>query len=180
MFRYLGDITDVAHYIIENFVIDRCIAIDQTLGNGSDCDFLSGKFKKVYAFDIQSTAIEKYKKKNKENVILIMDSHENIANYIKEEVDVAIYNLGFLPGGDKSITTHAESTLKSVEDTLKILKSGGFVLIAVYTGHNAGQYESEELIKYVGCLPKNKFGVMLHKVINRSENAPYLLVIEKK
>lgn len=180
MFRYLGNITDLAHYIIENFVIDKNVAIDETLGNGGDCDFLSENFKKVYAFDIQSKAIDEYKKRCKGNVTLICDSHSNIEEYIKEEVDVAIYNLGFLPGGDKSITTKAESTLKSIESTLKILKSGGFAIIAVYVGHNEGLHESEELLKYASSLSKDKFGVMIHKVINRSDKAPYLLVIEKK
>lgn len=180
MFRYLGDITDLSHYIIKNFVIDKNIAVDETLGNGGDCDFLSENFKKVYAFDIQSQAIEQYKKRCKDNVTLICDSHANVEEYINEEVDVAIYNLGFLPGGDKSITTKAVSTLKSIEGTLKILKSGGFAIIAVYVGHNEGVHESEEVLKYASSLPKDKFGVMLHKVINRSEKAPYLLVVEKK
>jgi hypothetical protein len=180
MFRYLGDITDLSHYIIKNFALDKNIAVDETLGNGGDCDFLSENFKKVYAFDIQVEAIEQYKKRNKDNVRLICDSHENIEKYIKEEIDVAIYNLGFLPGGDKSITTQAESTLKSIQGTLKILKSGGFAIITVYIGHNEGFCESEEVLKYVSYLPKDKFGVMLHKVINRSDKAPYLLVVEKK
>lgn len=180
MFKYLGDITELSHYIISNFVKYKGVALDATLGNGGDCDFLSENFQKVYAFDIQSSAIENYKNRNKNNVNLILDSHENIEEYINEEIDVAIYNLGFLPGGDKEITTLAESTLKSIKETLKILKNGGFALIAVYVGHNEGQRESEELLKYASSLPKNSFGVMLHRVINRSENAPYLLVIEKK
>lgn len=180
MFKYLGNITDLSHYIIENFVVDKNIAVDETLGNGGDCDFLSESFKKVYAFDIQSVAIEEYKKKNKDNVKLICDSHENIEKHITEEIDVAIYNLGFLPGGDKSITTEAESTLKSIKETLKILKNGGFAIISVYIGHNEGLRESEQILKYASSLPKDKYGVMIHKVINRSERAPYLLVIEKK
>ncbi len=180
MFKYLGNITDLAHYIIENYVIDRDVAVDETLGNGGDCDFLSKNFKKVYAFDIQPLAIENYRRRCNDNVTLILDSHENVREYIKEEIDVAIYNLGFLPGGDKTITTHAESTLKSIVKTLEIIKSGGFAIIAVYCGHNEGLQESEEVMKLVRSLPKSRFGVMLHKVINRSENAPYLLVIEKK
>jgi len=48
MFKYLGNITDLSHYIIENFVVDKNIAVDETLGNGGDCDFLSESFKKVY------------------------------------------------------------------------------------------------------------------------------------
>lgn len=180
MFKYLGNITDLSHHIIDNYVENKNVALDGTLGNGGDCDFLSDKFHKVYAFDIQETAIEEYKKKNKDNVALILDSHENIDKYISEGVDVAIYNLGFLPGGDKSITTMVDSTLKSIESALNLLNSGGFLIIAVYVGHEEGAKEGEALLQYTSKLPKSKYGVMLHKVLNRSELSPYLLVIEKK
>lgn len=180
MFNYLGNITDLSHHIIDSYVNNKVVALDGTLGNGGDCDFLSEKFEKVYAFDIQSKAIEEYRKKSKGNVTLILDSHERVNEYIKEEIDTAIFNLGFLPGGDKSITTKVHSTLKSIEYTLNLLKSGGILIIVVYVGHEEGAKESEALLKYTRNLPKNKFGVMLHKVINRSETSPYMLLIEKK
>lgn len=180
MFKYLGNITDLSHHIIENYVESKGVALDGTLGNGGDCDFLSNHFEKVYAFDIQKSAIEEYKKKEKSNVSLILDSHEHIDKYVKEGIDAAIYNLGFLPGGDKSITTMTNSTLKSVESGLNLLNNGGILIIAVYVGHEEGAKEGEALLKYTKELPKNKYGVMLHKVINRSELSPYMLVIEKK
>lgn len=180
MFKYLGNITDLSHHIIESFIENKNVALDGTLGNGGDCDFLSDKFKKVYAFDIQEAAVENYKLKNRDNVSLILDSHENITAYINEGIDAAIYNLGFLPGGDKSITTKTNSTLKSIEGALSLLNNGGILIIAVYVGHEEGSKEGEALLKYTSELPKNKFGVMLHKVINRSELSPYMLVIEKK
>lgn len=180
MFKYLGNITDLSHHIIDSFVDNKIVALDGTLGNGWDCDFLSEKFEKVYAFDIQERAIEQYKQKGKENVSLIFDSHENVEQYITEGIDAAIYNLGFLPGGDKSVTTKASSTLKSIEATLKLLNSGGLLIIAVYVGHEEGAKEGEALLQYTSKLPKNKFGVMLHKVLNRNESSPYMLVIEKK
>lgn len=180
MFNYLGNITDLSHHIIKSFVNNKNVALDGTLGNGGDCDFLSENFKRVYAFDIQETAIENYKKKNKNNVTLIMDSHENVKEYISNGIDGAIFNLGFLPGGDKSITTKTDSTLKAIEHTIDLLNSGGMLIIAIYVGHEEGAREGEMLMEYTSKLPKNKFGVMLHKVINRSNSAPYMLVIEKK
>jgi 3-deoxy-D-arabino-heptulosonate 7-phosphate (DAHP) synthase len=180
MFKYVGDISNLAHHIIEAYIGSGNAAIDGTLGNGFDCDFLSEKFKKVYAFDIQNIAIENYSRKSKENVILINDSHDNIKKYINEEIDVAMYNLGFLPGGDKNITTEAEGTIKSIKQALELLKSGGFITIAVYIGHDSGKKESEELLAFVSQLSKKHFGVMTHNFINRSKDAPYLIVIEKK
>lgn len=180
MFKYLGNITDLSHYIIENFVDNKGIALDGTLGNGGDCDFLSKIFDKVYAFDIQNEVIENYRNKNIHNVNLILDSHSNVKKHIKEQLDVAIFNLGFLPGGNKNITTMVDSTLKAIEDTLSLIKSGSILIIVVYPGHGEGKKESDALLNYTKALPKNEFGVMIHKVINRSEYAPYMLVIEKK
>lgn len=180
MFKYVGDISKIAHNIIKSYSENNNVALDGTLGNGFDCNFLSELFKTVYAFDIQSTAIENYAKKNKENVILINDSHENITTYIKEDIDVAMFNLGFLPGGDKSITTKSESTIKSINSTLELLRSGGIITIAVYVGHDEGKKESVELLTFISQLPKDIFGVMTHRFVNRNDNAPFLIVIEKK
>ena len=73
----------------------------------------------------------------------------------EEGIDAAIYNLGFLPGGDKGITTMTNSTLKSVESVLNLLNSGGILIIAVYVGHEEGAKEGEALLKYTKELPKN-------------------------
>lgn len=180
MFNYLGNITDLSHHIVKEFGRSYNIAIDATLGNGGDCDFLSESFEKVYAFDIQEAAVEQYKLKNKSNVEVIKDSHSNMKEYIKDAVDVIMFNLGFLPGGDKTITTKTETTLIAIKDSLELLKSGGLLLIAVYVGHEEGEKEGKELMDFLSKLSKAQYGVMLHKVINRSSQAPYLLVIEKK
>lgn len=180
MFKYVGNITDLAHHIISSYCSNFDVAVDETLGNGYDSDFLLAKFKKVYAFDIQEIVIENYKKKNISNLKLVHDSHENIDEYVKEGIDVAMYNLGFLPGGDKNITTMYESTLNSISKTLKLIKSNGLVTIAIYCGHEEGAIEYEKIIDYTKKLPKNQFGVMIHSYLNRDESSPKLIVIEKK
>ena len=40
MFKYVSDISDLSHSIIENHLEKRVVAIDATLGNGYDTDFL--------------------------------------------------------------------------------------------------------------------------------------------
>ncbi|HAG45094.1 MAG TPA: rRNA methylase [Clostridium sp.] len=180
MFKYVSDVSSLSQYIIRNYSIDHDVAIDGTLGNGYDTDFLSSFFNKVYSFDVQDIAIEKYSDKKKKNVILIKDCHSKLKEYVKESVDVVMYNLGFLPGGDKSITTEVSTTLTSIESSVEILKSGGIITIAIYIGHEEGEKEKNEILKYVSSLPKDKYGAMLHKVLNRSEKAPQLIVIEKK
>jgi SAM-dependent methyltransferase len=180
MFRYVSDVSNLSHYIIKNFCKSFDCAIDATLGNGHDTDFLKDYFRKVYAFDIQRSAIENYMNRNTGNIELIHDSHENLAEYIKEEIDCIVFNLGFLPGGDKNITTKRDSTLKGINSSLNILKNGGIITIALYSGHAEGKEESEALLSWAATLSKNQYGVMHHTFINRSNNPPSLLVVEKK
>ena len=90
-----------------------------------------------------------------------------------------MYNLGFLPGGDKDLTTVYESTLKSIEKALLLLNPQGILTIAIYPGHQAGKLEKEHLLDYCRKLPKHKFGVLYSQFVNRQNNPPELLIIEK-
>lgn len=179
MYKYVGDISCIAHDIIKNNCLEFEVAVDATLGNGYDSDFLSTLFKKVISFEIQETAIDNYGKHKKDNVTIISDSHENICTHIKEKVDCVIYNLGYLPGGDKSITTKAETTINSIKEALTLLKTGGFISISIYVGHEEGELEKDKIMEFASKLPKNEFGVMLHTFINRNNKSPMLLIIEK-
>ena len=69
MFKYVSDVSILSHNIIKVYNPEIDVAIDSTLGNGYDCDFLSENFKKVYAFEIQKDACDKYIDKNN-NVIV--------------------------------------------------------------------------------------------------------------
>jgi Putative rRNA methylase. len=182
MFNYVGNITDLAHHIVKNFCRSFDTAIDATLGNGYDTDFLLQYFKKVYSFDIQKDAVDNYSRKfeDADHLILINGSHEYFDRYITDTVDCIMYNLGFLPGGDKSITTKSQSTIESMKKGIELLKSGGLITIAIYNGHPEGKNEEKELHSFMSTLPKNKYGVLLHSYLNRDNTAPALAVIEKK
>ncbi|MBD7914825.1 class I SAM-dependent methyltransferase [Clostridium sp. Sa3CUN1] len=180
MYRYVGNISDLSHYIIKDFVLNKEVAIDATLGNGYDTDFLSSLFKKVYTFDIQKEACDNYSANKKDNVEVINDSHHLFKKYINEKVDCIMYNLGFLPGGDKSITTLHKTSLKSIKEGLEILKNGGIMTICIYRGHSEGKIEESCILEYLKTLPKNQFGVMVQTYLNRQEISPLLVVIEKK
>lgn len=179
MYKYVGDISLLSHSIILQYGCKFHCAVDGTLGNGHDTDFLAKHFDKVYAFDIQRLATDNYLKKANNTTIIINDSHEKILQYINEPIDCFIYNLGFLPGGDKNITTEAESTINSITSALKLLTPGGIVAISIYCGHKKGKFERELLLDFASNLDKKQYGVMLHSFLNRSKDAPLLLIIEK-
>lgn len=181
MFKYVSDISDLSHSIIENHLEKKIIAIDATLGNGYDTDFLCERFEKVYSFDVQEEACLNYKLKNRKNVSVVNDSHHKFDEYvIEDKVNCIMYNLGFLPGSNKEITTLAKTTMKSIEAGLEILDSNGIMTIAIYRGHSEGKNEENFIMEYVRNLPKNIYGVMLHEYLNRAKSAPLLIVIEKK
>jgi Putative rRNA methylase len=180
MYKYVGNISDLSHYIIENFITNKKIAVDATLGNGYDTDFLASKFEFVYSFDIQKEACENYILKKVNNVKVINDSHHLFNDYINENVDCIMYNLGFLPGGDKTITTLHNTSLQSIQKGLDILNSGGIMTICIYRGHYEGKVEESCILEYLKNLSKNQFGVMTQSYLNRDEISPMLVVIEKK
>lgn len=180
MFTYTADFSSLTHYIIKNFIKEKKVAIDCTLGNGFDTDFLSDNFEVVYAFDIQKVACDKYKENKKQNVSVINDSHHKLSEYVNRNVNCIIYNLGFLPGGDKTITTCHDLSLESIKIGLDILESEGIMLITSYRGHDEGMSEYYCIKEYLDTLPKNKYAVMKHEIINRSNKSPVLFVVEKK
>ncbi|OGN64671.1 MAG: hypothetical protein A3E80_02410 [Chlamydiae bacterium RIFCSPHIGHO2_12_FULL_49_9] len=163
-------------------------AIDATAGNGNDTLFLCQLLLKhpmsaVAALDIQSEAIqrtdalikshltpEQYKR-----VLLHRLSHEKI-DTIAFQPKLIVYNLGYLPKGDKSITTLTSSTLKSLESALKMLKEGGAISITCYPGHLEGEKEERAILSSLEKLPSEKWSICYHKWLNRS---PTFLWIEK-
>ncbi|KPU28122.1 SAM-dependent methyltransferase [Caloranaerobacter sp. TR13] len=185
--KYFTKATDIAKRIVEERVKEGDIVIDATIGNGYDTVFLAklvGKTGKVYGFDIQSKAIENTKAKLiestlTERVILIKDSHENIDRYVKEKIDLVIFNLGYLPGGDHEITTKPNSTIKALKKSLDILKENGIIVLVIYHGHEMGKIEKNIIEQYVRELNQKKYTVIKFEFINQINNPPLIIAIEK-
>ncbi|HEY8361399.1 MAG TPA: class I SAM-dependent methyltransferase [Tissierellaceae bacterium] len=177
----------ISRDFILNFVKEGQVVLDCTVGNGNDTLLLArcvGPQGKVYGFDIQKEAIESTKEKlaceNLDNrVILILDGHENIDIHINEKLDFIIYNLGYLPGSDKSIITKKETTLISLKKALEMLKENGLLLITCYTGHKGGLEEKDAVENFLVNLDQKKFNVLKYEFINQKNNPPVLYAIEK-
>jgi len=175
-------ITPFAHRKIKEIVNKNDIVIDMTAGNGNDTLFLSKIAKHVYSFDIQEPAIQVTRNlldtHSITNVTLIHDGHQNIDQYIKDKIKCAVYNLGYLPSADKSISTLSSTTLDSIKKTLNLIMIDGFISITVYTGHKEGYEESLQLTEFVTSLPSKLYNVILYSTLNK-KNAPYNIFIEK-
>ena len=172
-------------YLLEQAVTAGDIVIDATAGNGHDTLFLAqltGSSGKVYAFDIQEDAVQATRERVKDfdHVDVILDSHAKIEQYVKAEIGAAVFNLGYLPKGDHSIITKAETTLSAVSQCVHLLKENGLVAIVIYSGHEGGSEERDAVMDYVQQLPQTKFDVMKYHFINQQHSPPFLVAIEKK
>lgn len=176
-----------AQQLLKDHITKGDTVVDATCGNGNDTLFLAdlvGTEGKVYGFDIQKQAVEQTRKKLMQSNLFIQaeciqDGHENIAQWVKEPVNAAMFNLGYLPGSDKGMTTKPETTIKAIQSLLSLLTLNGLITVVVYTGHDQG-YESFQLDKYLEKLPQKQYSVMKYQFINQVHYPPYLIAIEKK
>lgn len=179
-----------SHNLLKKKIRQGDIVIDGTVGNGNDTLFLAqlvGNTGKVIGFDIQNAAIKSTEKKLLENEVvsqveLHQIGHENVELFLTKDlrISAAIYNLGYLPGGDKEITTEKDTTLQSVSSLLPFLAEQGLLLLVVYSGHPKGSLEKEALLDYVEKLDQNEYSVLLYQFINQKNSPPFLIAIEKR
>lgn len=162
-------------------------AVDFTMGNGYDTAFLSktvGAGGKVYSFDIQQAALDSTAKNLKEagcpeNYTLIKDSHHNVLNYVKGPIKAGMFNLGYLPGGDKRITTMRETTMPAIQAAISLLDRDAILNVAVYPGHEEGDAEGKMITEHLSTLDRRKICCTQIKILN-SPTSPYFMVIETK
>lgn len=167
------------------------IAIDGTLGNGHDTLFLAecvGPTGHVYGFDIQRAAIEQTSARLREagqheQVTLYHTSHhlmaEQLPYAVKGQINAVMFNLGYLPHGDKQVITQPETTLEALKTAAEWLAPGGIISVCLYTGHPGGAEESAAVIAWARSLAPQAYQVMWQQMINRN-HAPSLLLLEKR
>ncbi|OEF96018.1 tRNA (mnm(5)s(2)U34)-methyltransferase [Desulfuribacillus alkaliarsenatis] len=192
--RKLLPVIQFAHLLAASKLQSGGNAIDATAGNGNDTLFLINhlsKNSKLYIFDIQEDAIRQTKQRlhehltqadfNKLNQRLFFycAGHQDMDMYVKEQVKVIMFNLGYLPGSQSKIITKPYTTLNALKKGLKLLLPNGLVSIILYPGHDGGQEEADLVTDYVSRLNTYEFGVIQYNNINK-EKAPYLIAIEKK
>lgn len=173
--------------IMETHIKEGFKVLDCTVGNGNDTAYLAGLVGDsglVYGFDIQDIAIESTTNllnslNLNHRVKLIKDSHENIDKYIDKKLDFIIYNLGYLPKGNKEIKTNKDSTIISLKKALLLLNPNGILLLTVYVGHDGGIDEKEGIERLLSTLNQKEFNVLKFDFINQTNCPPILYGIEK-
>lgn len=157
------------------------LAIDATCGNGHDTLFLASLCH-VVGLDIQATALQNTEAlllRNQKTAVLHRLSHDKIDELpLPTDPQLIVYNLGYLPAGDKSITTKTETTLSSLQKSMRLIARGGAICITCYPGHEEGGKEEKALLEFVSALPSTDWLVCHHQWLNRPRS-PSLLWMRK-
>lgn len=183
---------DLAHNYWEKLILPTDTVIDATCGNGQDTLViarlaLQSGAGKVFAYDIQESAIEKTRdllstqiSSDQLNCItFIKGCHSVFPQEIAlKSVKLIVYNLGYLPGGDKTVTTRVETTLNSIESALSLICPGGMLSITCYPGHPQGLLEEEALVSFAALLEAKEWSCCHHRWLNR-RFSPSLLIIQR-
>lgn len=166
-------------------------AIDATVGNGNDTFFLAstvGPEGRVIGLDIQELALHRAtvvlgEAQLLQRVRLMQRSHHRMADWVPADwvgrVRGIMFNLGYLPRGDKSIITRADTTIPALDSALELLAPGGRMTIVVYPGHEGGDEEAEAIRKWLKSLSPVVFEVELILSDTPGDEAPELFVIGK-
>lgn len=188
----LERILPFARTLLQKAVNKGDIAVDATIGNGHDMVLLAelvGETGHVYGFDIQQQALQNTQQKLKEKqlddrVTLFHKSHSHLREVLppstSQQVTGAIFNLGYLPGGDKNIVTKAESTIEAIDQLLDVMAPEGIIVLVIYHGHPEGALERDQLLQYVTELDQQKVHVLQYKFMNQQNNPPFIIAIEKR
>ena len=180
-------ITSIAHDCVAARLRPGDRAVDATVGNGYDTLFLAhcvGIGGRVDGFDIQEAAISatRLKVAEFEQVRLHCLGHERMAEVVSGPVNAIMFNLGYLPSGDKSIITRQETTRLALRAALGLLSGGGLLTVVVYPRHAGGRAEAAAVEEAFRKLDPSHYNVV-RKVTNsaKPENeTPYLLAVERK
>ena len=180
--------TEFAMSVTLAYVRPGDTVIDATCGTGRDTAALAeavGEEGRVFAFDIQKEALELTEKRLRaggfSNVRLICGSFVRMDEYVSEgSASAAVFNLGYLPGGDHSVTTTAEETLRGIETALKTIRPGGIVTAVLYDGHPEGAEEKKRVLEWAGTLEPKRYHAVFTDMLNQGNHPPEILWITKK
>jgi predicted methyltransferase len=181
-------VTERAQKLATEILRPGDIAVDGTAGKGRDTACLAqavGPTGHVHAFDIQPEAVASTRNLLGlagllDRVSLHLRSHAELDDVLPPaqagKVGVAIFNLGYLPGGDASIVTQPSSTDHAIRTAYAQLRPGGRLICVAYTGHPGGPEESDVVLKF--ATEQAAAGLHVEKVgYYPTPGRPWILVV---
>ncbi len=184
--------TEFTHFLWKQQIQPGKTVLDATAGRGLDTLFLAkllfpNSSSRLIALDIQKDAIEATQSRLKteglldgNNIEIIQQSHSDLRLFLKpNEASLITYNLGYLPGGNKSITTLLDSTKSSLISAKECLEESGMISITFYPGHPAGFIEKDMLIPWIFEWDPKAWAISRHSFALR-ESSPSVVIAQRK
>lgn len=171
-----------AHDWIRNVVLPGDTVVDATAGNGHDTVFLArlaGPAGQVHAFDVQEEAIRATRERLEEAGLLTpavhlhLASHDRLSELVSGPVKAVVFNLGYLPGGDKKTVTRTDCTLAALEQAAALIAPNGLLSVMCYPGHEGGDVEAEAVEAFLSRLPHHSWRTGKYQLLNTASPAPF-------
>lgn len=187
----LPRMVDLARAMVANVLSPGDHVVDATVGNGRDTLWLAqqvGPSGRVLGLDLQREALQRTQERLvasgiEDRVLLVRCGHERLDAILPEHglmarPKVVMFNLGYLPGGDPSVVTRAETSLAAVRYALRRVVSGGLITVILYPGHREGHLESELILAWANELNENLASMIRCEVVSKTRSpAPWFLAI---
>lgn len=174
-----------AHKTIQPYLSDQSLSIDATMGNGHDTLFLARHSHRVYAFDIQESALKATRQRLENNhcldkVSLIYAGHEEMLKHVpvNKKFAAIVFNLGYLPHADSAVITQQKSTIRALNAAISLLNTHSIVSITAYPGHAGGQSELQAIIHWCLDLHNKGFAITFIRSMQETSDSPRLFTIQ--
>jgi len=180
--------TDLEHRLLAEVLREGDQVIDATCGNGHDTRFLArcvGPSGRVLAFDVQAAAIGAAARLAEESglrdrIDFFHESHAGLAERAApESIAAVMFNLGYLPGADREVTTRPEATLPALEAAARVLRPGGWLCVMAYSGHEGGPEEAAVVEGWMASRADLLWRVARYGMLGTLSPAPVLLLAVK-
>jgi 23S rRNA U2552 (ribose-2'-O)-methylase RlmE/FtsJ len=179
-------LTQLAHNVIRRIVQPGDIVIDATAGNGNDAQMLAtlvGAAGRTIGIDIQQSAIDNTANRLTKaglNADLRLGDHASELAKLHASglcVKAIMFNLGYLPGSDKHITTQSTSTRAAIQSACEMLMPTGALTIIAYRGHAGGLEEAAIVEQWIAELPTDRFETSRIEGDPTQATSPVLFVV---
>ncbi len=179
------------HIIWDDVLPTANFIIDATCGNGHDLLYISQHLSpkaKLIAIDIQPEAIKNSQKrielegKNK-TIDYYCSSHDDIlsnADIITNNIDLLIFNLGYLPRGNHQLMTQSTTTIRALDIALPLLSTNGVITIVSYPGTEEGAQENQDVANYLSSINQKEYHISCWTPLNQVNQPPILYIIRRR
>mgnify|MGYP001595609159 CR=1 FL=1 len=143
-------LTEYVHLCLEKRLSKGDCVLDATAGKGYDTLKSAQLIQpngQVIALDIQEEAIKATEEKLTQaglNTLceFHLGNHGEVLKEITQTFDCILFNLGYLPGSDKTTITTPKNTLSALNQCQNLLKANGILFVTAYRQHQGGLEEA--------------------------------------